>query len=632
MTRAHDRDCWQLPGVPPRLSDDIEFLVKYGCDINMLIDVEKRARKLKLPASTVLTTSGALSQDTYYRVVAQELGLEFVPDSPADPRPITQPVSFDGLHKLARVLPISKVRSSVEIDFGPREFHLAPDRNLLRLLKRHFKRSMQLKHRLKISSHSSNLQNLIERCSSSLLFNARNSLHSNLPQCSAKHVITVAQTIRIILTFQVTTVLWLKFDTFVPVLLHVIALLLYLGRAGLRFFAWKLLKTRKTLSLVTDFADEDLPIYSVLVALHDEAGVVEELVISLSKIDWPWEFLEIKLVCEADDRLTLEACHSVLKNNQYPMVSIVKVPACEPRTKPKALNYALQLCRGKFVVVYDAEDRPDPQQLRQAYEKFRAGPPNLACLQAPLVIENSGTNWLSRMFAIEYSALFDGLLPALGSKQLPLPLGGSSNHFKRTTLVHIGAWDPYNVTEDADLGLRLARAGCWAAVLSCPTFETAPTKLGVWLPQRTRWFKGWFQTWLVHTRQIRLLYQDLGVAGFINFQLMTLGTALSALTNPFLLYFVITAFLDIAQHSPPVWKQYLLVLDLISFAAGYGIYMLLAARTLRLRGMTAYKSMFWALPVYWVLTSVAAWRAIMQLFKCPHKWEKTPHTRRQSAD
>ncbi len=429
MNGAHDHDWWQLPNVPPRLSDDIEFLIKYGCDFDMLVGVERRAKKLKLPASTVLIASGALSQNTYYRFIAKELGLEYVPKSPIDPRPITNLVSPDELHKLARVLPVSKVRSTVEIDFGPRQFHLAPDQKLHQLLKRHLSRSMQLARRLKITSHDANLQNLIERCSPSLLFNARDGLHTNLPQCSAKNVITVAQTFCLLLAFQITANLWNEFDTLVPVLLHVIALLLYLGRAGLRFFAWNELKTRLAPPPVTQIADEDLPIYSVLVALYDEAGVVEELVVSLSNIDWPREFLEIKLVCEADDRSTLDACHRVLENNQYPMVSIVKVPACHPRTKPKALNYALQLCRGEFVVVYDAEDRPHPQQLRQAFDRFDAGPANLACLQAPLVIDNPEHNWLSRMFAIEYSAWFDGLLPALGQRQLPLPLGGSSNHF-----------------------------------------------------------------------------------------------------------------------------------------------------------------------------------------------------------
>ncbi len=188
------------------------------------------------------------------------------------------------------------------------------------------------------------------------------------------------------------------------------------------------------------------------------------------------------------------------------------------------------------------------------------------------------------------------------------------------------------MTEDADLGLRLARAGCWAGVLTCPTFETAPTELDVWIRQRTRWFKGWFQTWLVHTRQISLLYRDLGMGGFLSFQLMTLGTALSALTNPFLFYFVISAISGVMHDNVPVWKQYFLGLDIFCMITGYGVFMMLASRTLSLRGMAEHKQSFWVLPVYWVFMSVAAARALLQLFRCPHKWEKTPHIKRLPGD
>jgi cellulose synthase/poly-beta-1,6-N-acetylglucosamine synthase-like glycosyltransferase len=269
--------------------------------------------------------------------------------------------------------------------------------------------------------------------------------------------------------------------------------------------------------------------------------------------------------------------------------------------------------------------------LKQAHQAFREGNANLACLQAPLVIDNYSDNWLASMFAIEYSALFDGLLPVLGHQKLPLPLGGSSNHFKRRTLVEIGAWDPYNVTEDADLGLRLARAGCVADVLTCPTYETAPVDLDVWMRQRTRWFKGWYQTFLVHTRQIGKLRQDLGMAGFFSFQLMTVGMTLSALINPFLLFFVVKIAADMGDDNVPTWKLCLLGLDIFCIIIGHGAFIALASRTLALRNMSALRSSFWMLPIYWLLMSAAAWRALWQLFRCPHKWEKTPHLRRQSS-
>ena len=188
------------------------------------------------------------------------------------------------------------------------------------------------------------------------------------------------------------------------------------------------------------------------------------------------------------------------------------VPDRAPHTKPKALNYALQFARGDFVVVYDAEDRPQPDQLRRAWEVFRHAPPELGCLQAQLNIYNPRQSWLTRQFTIEYSALFDAILPALERLRLPVPLGGTSNHFPRATLISVGAWDPYNVTEDADLGIRLARQGYRTGVLGSTTWEEAPPVFGIWIKQRTRWLKGWMQTYLVHTRDLRRLNRDLGLA------------------------------------------------------------------------------------------------------------------------
>ena len=173
---------------------------------------------------------------------------------------------------------------------------------------------------------------------------------------------------------------------------------------------------------------------------------------------------------------------------------IVVVPQGGPRTKPKALSFALPLARGEFVTVYDAEDRPHPGQLREAHATFATAGPELACVQASLVIDNASAGWLPLMFAVEYAALFDGLLPTLAAHAMPLPLGGTSNHFRRAALEAVGGWDPFNVTEDADLGLRFARFGYRALTMPLATHEDAPVTFRAWLNQRTRWFKGWMQT------------------------------------------------------------------------------------------------------------------------------------------
>lgn len=200
--------------------------------------------------------------------------------------------------------------------------------------------------------------------------------------------------------------------------------------------------------------------------------------------------------------------------------------------------------RAAFVVVYDAEDRPHPQQLREAYTTFRNEPDEMACLQAPLIISNASSSWLSACFALEYSGLFRCMLPALAAHGLPLPLGGTSNHFRTAVLRRAGAWDPYNVTEDADLGLRLHRLGYRCGVIRRQTLEDAPTSLSVWLNQRTRWYKGWLQSWLVMTRAPFATARDMGWFAYMVFQLLIGGMLLSSLAHPLL--FVSLAFMTIA--------------------------------------------------------------------------------------
>ena len=235
------------------------------------------------------------------------------------------------------------------------------------------------------------------------------------------------------------------------------------------------------------------------------------------------------IAVEADDRETRAAIAA--RNNRMPVV-VIPVPTQGPRTKPKALNVALPFARGTFTVIYDAEDRPEPNQLRYALQAFRAGGDDLACVQARLCIDNSADSWLARLFTAEYAGQFDVFLPGLAALRLPLPLGGSSNHFHTAILREVGGWDPYNVTEDADLGMRLARFGYRSDVIDSTTYEEAPAHFGPWLRQRTRWFKGWIQTWLVHMRQPGRLLRDLGLPGFLTFQLIVGGNALAALVHP----------------------------------------------------------------------------------------------------
>ena len=370
-------------------------------------------------------------------------------------------------------------------------------------------------------------------------------------------------------------------------------------------------------------SDTDLPTYSVLVPLFREAAVLPDLVRALSRLDYPAGKLEVLLVLEASDIET----HAMLMTVELPgHFRLVVVPDSQPRTKPKALNYALGLSYGDYVVVYDAEDRPEPDQLRAALAKFRAAPEPLACVQARLNIYNPDETWFTRQFSIEYSALFDAILPMLAAYRLPIPLGGTSNHFPRAVLEHLGGWDPYNVTEDADLGIRLARLGWQTAIVDSTTWEEAPGSLRIWIPQRTRWLKGWMQTYLVHTRAPVQLGRDLGFRRALGLHIYIAGLILSSLAHPVMYLMLAAHWLSGQTFAPPdgtlnalVWWS-----AWASLGVGYLSSILVAVIAVRRRHPALIASALW-MPLYWLLISFAAYRALWQLYRDPFLWEKTPH-------
>lgn len=370
--------------------------------------------------------------------------------------------------------------------------------------------------------------------------------------------------------------------------------------------------------------DTDLPTYSILVPLYKEGNMASQITAALLLLDYPTEKLDVLIVLEADDAATHE---SFAAQSLPAHFRIITVPHAEPKTKPKALNFALQCTHGDYVVVYDAEDLPAPGQLREAAHVFAQSPDTIACLQARLLIHNPRESWLTRQFSLEYMALFDGLLPAYQSLGVPLPLGGTSNHFPRDVLEHLGRWDPYNVTEDADLGIRLTRLGYQARMLSSETWEEAPNDFSQWLPQRTRWLKGWMQTWLVHARHPFRTLREMGVVAFTGFHLIFGGMVLAALVHPLMYALLIWQFLTIGPFAVPIDGVGILITGLTAFnlAFGYASSMMLCAMCALRRGEGGLLAAVLTLPFYWLLVSAAAWRALWQLLFAPFKWEKTNH-------
>ncbi len=367
---------------------------------------------------------------------------------------------------------------------------------------------------------------------------------------------------------------------------------------------------------------EELPTYTVLVPMYREKEVLPILVHSIRRLDYPRAKLDVKLVLEQDDEETIEAAKALHAEGIF---EIIRVPTSLPKTKPKACNYALHFARGELCVVFDAEDMPEPDQLKKAVALFKRSGPEVACVQARLNYFNRRENFLTRMFTLEYSNWFDYLLPGLHILRVPIPLGGTSNHFRTQVLRDLGAWDPYNVTEDADLGVRLTQAGYEVAVVNSTTFEEANGVLRSWINQRSRWIKGYMQTWLVHMRRPVQLYRRLGNVGFWGFQFFVGFPVLTALLNPLLWATTAATLIWGSAAIDRFFPAPIIYLAIFNLVVGNAMYVYLTMVAAAKRGW--FMLMPWALlaPAYWVLHSVAAYKALWQLLLRPHYWEKTQH-------
>jgi hypothetical protein len=358
---------------------------------------------------------------------------------------------------------------------------------------------------------------------------------------------------------------------------------------------------------------EDLPTYSILVAAYKEAGMMRQLADALDAVSWPNDKLEVFLLLEADDPETLKAAQAAGFSDS---TRLIIVPPGGPKTKPNALNHGLALARGTYVTVYDVEDLPHPDQLLQSYNLFENAPDHTVCVQAPLVAVNGGSNWIAAQWALEYDVQFGLLLPSLSLHDMPILLGGTSNHFRREALLAAGGWDAWNVTEDADLGIRLATAGLTIETIPAPTFESAPTEFGVWYAQRSRWLKGYLQTWLVLMRDPATTLRQMGLVRFLVTQL-TLGGAILA---P-LVHAPCAALVALA-----VWSGHLEIgrvgLGLLFAGLGVGLFGdLFAPGKWSWTRLLAIATR----PLYWPLHSLAAYRALWELANKPFFWAKTPH-------
>lgn len=364
-----------------------------------------------------------------------------------------------------------------------------------------------------------------------------------------------------------------------------------------------------------------VPVISLFVPLFRETAVLARLVERLGRLDYPADRLDILLICEEGDAAMREALQAMPIPET---MRVIAVPRGTVQTKPRAMNYALNFARGAIVGIYDAEDAPEADQLYRVVHRFAAEGPRTACLQGALAFYNSADTWITRAFALDYAIWFRAVLPALSRLDAVVPLGGTTVFLRRDPLEEIGGWDAHNVTEDADLGVRLRRRGYRCALFDGTTMEEATSHAWPWIRQRSRWLKGYALTWAVHMRRPGRLWQEIGPGGFLWFQLLFLGALSGFALAPFLWLFWLHApfagFSLLPEWAPGgPWMATPLV-----FAATVQLVGALRATKI---GRLGAGHAIWApaLWPYFVLGTVAVYKALGECVVNPFYWDKTAH-------
>ena len=585
---------------------------------------------------THLILQGAVTRLQLYGCIADQMGLPFINlrDAPPDP------------HLMERLDPKTLVeREWIPYRWDGNTLVIAtseqPNRRMIaQVLEEYGDDNPELDVDIVITTDWDVDQAVTMYCRDRLLFNAAEELATYNPQQSAKGkpvpwqratmytagaLLLAALVLRPSATI-VALLIFLNVTFFLAIAFKVVTTLIGLIRMRETNLVRRELR-EMGLRVSREFPDRDLPMYTILVPVFHEANVVDKVMSHLGDLDWPKSKLQVLILCEEVDEDTIAAVKAARPPE---FVRLLVVPKGTPQTKPRACNFGLMFALGEYLVIYDAEDRPEPDQLRNAHAAFLADREDpdqsrpLACVQAALNYFNWDANLLTRLFTLEYSSWFDGMLYGMEFFKLPIPLGGTSNHFRTDRLREMGGWDPYNVTEDADLGMRASAAGFRVGTIESTTWEEAASKIVAFTKQRTRWIKGYMVTTLVDIRYPIKFVKSAGLRSLFTLIGLIAGTPFMFLAYPVVWGITIVVYLGFETYAfqLPGWVGTFATINAIGGTiAILGLSMITGSvrHGWRISGYSLLN------PIYWCLHATAAWRALWQLFFNPFHWEKTPH-------
>jgi cellulose synthase/poly-beta-1,6-N-acetylglucosamine synthase-like glycosyltransferase len=584
---------------------EIAFLVEQDCAASALRRAQAEAQRDGVSAEQALLGEGLIDEEIYYRALARHLRLPFYRGE----IPVAQSVEVDPAIACG-VAPLAPNRAGLRVIAAPRGA-------AIRYL---FDRAEAgaLPAGLAIASPRMLRDKVRAEAGARIADAAASALWRRDPTSCARYGLSGGQCVAIVVFGLVAAFTAAVAPDGLALVLSIALWSLFAAAIVLRNLA---VAAGGAASSSPPLDDSELPIYTLIAPLRGEERIAATLVRRLDALDYPRSKLDIKLVVERDDTATRTALESLELPARY---DIVVAPPGLPATKPRALNVALPAARGALVVVYDAEDEPDADQLRLAAARF-AAEPGVDCLQAALTIDNAVESWISAMFAIEYATLFDLINPGLAAFDLPIPLGGTSNHFRVETLRRVGAWDAWNVTEDADLGMRLASAGVRVGALASSTAEEAPADFAAWFRQRVRWQKGWMQTLVVHSRQPLRFARALGPLRAFAALTMIGGSTFGGLFGPPLFFNAVWRAVSGQLSAAGVWPIFGDVAVYLLTLSGLMTMALPGLAAMRRRRIAARPRILVTLPLYYAMICLATWAALFDLAIRPYYWAKTEH-------
>jgi cellulose synthase/poly-beta-1,6-N-acetylglucosamine synthase-like glycosyltransferase len=573
-----------------------------------LLRAGETARRLKVSPEAVLLADGEISERAFYTALAEEIGVPYYDGA----LPAQEGVDFERAVATGYFLLAPNAKGTRAV--------VAPRGAALRLL-------LEMKARgplpVAIASRQRLAACLRAQFAETMAESASYRLADRDPALSAISGATIPQSMLLILVLAGMALVGAAAPDALKGLLTLLFWAVFSCSVWLRSMA---VAARGAAPEVQPIGEAELPHYTIVAPLYREGRVVGQLVRALDALDYPRAKLDIKLVVERDDPETFAALAALRLPANF---DVILAPKGEPKTKPRALNMGLAAARGELLVVYDAEDRPAPDQLKLAAAHFAAHP-DVDCIQARLIIENSADSWLSEMTAVDYAVLYDLFNPGLAALRLPIGLGGTSNHFRVRRLREAGGWDAWNVTEDADLGIRLARLGMRVDTIASDTLEEAAHEWGNWFRQRVRWQKGWMQTLIVHSRQPRRLLGELGPWGTLSAFSLIAGGVSGGLFGA-LFFWETLIRMALATWAPGyanLWYGDIVTIGLMLW--GVQSEVVPTVLVMRRRRMPGLARILLTLPALYVVVSLASWVALADLLFRPFYWGKTEHGREKA--